>query len=154
MKYIFFNFIFILLITTSCGFKVANKKSNFQIIETRFSGDKKINYILKNKILINSNKDSNNLVKLIVKSKKIKTVKEKNIKNRITKYEININTLINYEFLKNEIKGEINITKNGFYDVSTRYSQTLTTERNLVNLLTKDLSKEIIDQLSNKLNDL
>ena len=70
MKYIFFNFIFILLITTSCGFKVANKKSNFQIIETRFSGDKKINYILKNKILINSNKDSNNLVKLIVKSKK------------------------------------------------------------------------------------
>ena len=59
--------------------------------------------------------------------------------------------MINYEFLKNEIKGEINITKNGFYDVSTRYSQTLTTERNLVNLLTKDLSKEIIDQLSNKL---
>ena len=62
--------------------------------------------------------------------------------------------MINYEFLKNEIKGEINITKNGFYDVSTRYSQTLTTERNLVNLLTKDLYKEIIDQLSNKLNDL
>ena len=62
--------------------------------------------------------------------------------------------MINYEFLKNEIKGEINITKNGFYDVSTRYSQTLTTERNLVNLLTRDLSKEIIDQLSNKLNDL
>ena len=81
MKYIFFNFIFILLITTSCGFKVANKKSNFQIIETRFSGDKKINYILKNKILINSNKDSNNLVKLIVKSKI-------NCKEKILKIEL------------------------------------------------------------------
>ena len=154
MKYKFLSIIFILLITTGCGFKIANKNTDLQIIDTTFSGDKKINYILKNKILINSNKDSDNLVRLNIKTKRIKTVKEKNIKNQITKYEININTMINYEFLKKEIKGEINIAKNGFYDVSSRYSQTLSSEKNLINLLSRELSKEIINLLSNKLNDL
>ena len=147
-------FIIVFSLLTNCGFKIVKNNSNIQIIETKFSGDKRINYILKNKILVGSNKDSNNLVKLSLTTTKKKKIKEKNIKNLITKYEISIDADIKYEFLSNGTKGNINISKNGFYDVSKRYSQTLTSEKNLINLLTKDLSKEIITQLSDKLDDL
>ena len=146
----------LLFVTTGCGFKVLNEleDNNFTINDIQTTGDKRINYILKNKLATNSNKNEGQLIQLELKTNKLKTIKEKNISNQVTKYEINIETLVKYTIVDKGLNNKFKVSKNGFYDVSTRYSQTLTTERNLVNLLTKDLSKEIIDQLSNKLNDL
>ena len=63
----------------SCGFKVVDRNEllNFYISEITTSGDKRINYKIKNKLshFDNINKEKN--IKLELKTKKIKSVKEK-----------------------------------------------------------------------------
>ena len=43
--------------------------------------------------------------------KKNKNIKEKNIKNEITKYEVNISTLISYEILDENKSGSFKVEK-------------------------------------------
>ena len=72
-----------LLITSGCGFKVVKQSElvNYSISEIEITGDKRINYNLKNKLLFLTKKVSSNDVVLKINTNKIKTVKEKNIKN-------------------------------------------------------------------------
>ena len=83
----------LLILLTSCGFKVIDKskQSDFFIKEINTVGDRRVNFILKNELIRNSKKDSLNQINLEITSKKIKEIKEKNIKNQVTKYEINLN---------------------------------------------------------------
>ena len=93
------NSLFIILIfVTGCGFKIENniKKNNFSIKEIQTSGDNRINFKIKNYLLSNSKKNATNSINLSLKTKKTKTIKEKNINNEITKYEVNIFTLVEY----------------------------------------------------------
>ena len=75
----------------SCGFKVINKNQlrNFDIVDVITSGDNRINFLLKKNL--KSNKDRfNNKIKLNLETDKLKEIKEKNIKNEITKYSISL----------------------------------------------------------------
>ena len=84
----------------------------------------------KNKLNID-NKDSSKEIKLNIDTKKNKVVKERNIQNEITKYEITINAKIKY-FIKDEnIAEEFSITKKGDYNVKSKHSETLNTEKKL-----------------------
>ena len=49
---------------TNCGYKVVNQSdlNNFDIIEITTTGDKRIGYKIKNKLLFNSNKDQKKLL--------------------------------------------------------------------------------------------
>ena len=69
------------ILISSCGFKVLDKSqnSNFSIEEIRSSGEMRINYKIKNNILANSKKGSENQVIVSLNTKKIKSIKEKNI---------------------------------------------------------------------------
>ena len=82
--------IIILIFLTSCGFKVVNvsEQNNFTIINLSSEGDKRINYIIKNRIQSGSREDSANRIVVDLITTKKKNVKEKNIKNEVTKYEI------------------------------------------------------------------
>ena len=77
---------------TNCGFNVVNQTelSNFDISEIITTGDNKINYKIKNKLLLNSKKSEKKLLIVYLDTKKTKNVKERNIKNEITKYKIEI----------------------------------------------------------------
>ena len=73
---------------------------------------------------------------------KLKGIKEKNIKNEVTKYEISINVIVeikNKDFTKNS---QLIIVKKGEYIVSDQYSQTNNNE------------KKMIDSTSKKINEL
>ena len=98
-KKIILNFclFIILLLPLNCGFKVVNKSENknYLIKEIITSGDKRISYKIKNNLLIYSKETSQNELIVYVDVKKNKIIKEKNIKNEITKYQININITIN-----------------------------------------------------------
>ena len=85
-----------LIIFTSCGFKVENKSnlSNFGISELKIEGDRRINYKIKSGLSFKTAKNSQKLLDLVIKSTKTKTIKEKNIKNEITKYKIDISVLV------------------------------------------------------------
>ena len=54
------------IIVTGCGFKTVNlsETNNFNISEITSTGDKKINYIIKNKLISNTNNDSIERLKL------------------------------------------------------------------------------------------
>ena len=154
-KNLYFSII-LLFIFSSCGYQVVDKKKlqTFNILEINTSGEKRINFKLKNKLLSYKKENSEELIILDINSKKNKSVKDKNIKNQITKYQINLDIEVGYK-RSNEIKMNSFIVKqNGTYDVSSQHSQTLNNEKKLIDLLINDISEKIIDQLVAKFNDL
>ena len=101
MKFTKILIIFLAIFLSNCGYKIVNKEANYKILEINTTGDKRINYFLKNKLLLKSGENSKNLIKLEINTNKIKSIKEKNISNKVTKYEINISSRIKYTILAN-----------------------------------------------------
>ncbi len=140
----------------SCGYKIVDKRKlqSFDIAQINTTGEKRINFKLKNKLLSNKKEGSADLIILDLNSKKIKTVKDKNIKNEITKYQIDLEILISFKKMNENKINSFLVKETGTYDTSSQHSQTLNNEKKLIDLLVSDISEEIIDQLIIKLNDL
>ena len=151
-KYIVITLLFLF---TGCGFKVIDysKQNDFKIKKIETEGDNAISYKLKNKIKVISNDQSQNLIELNFSSKKNNSIKERNIKNEITKYKLEITTTINYNFLNRDKKGSFIIKVQSDYAVAQKYSQTLKNQAEALETLTNKLSSEIRRKLSQKLND-
>ena len=141
------------LLILSCGFKVASLNYNYSIIEMVANGDSKIAYKLKNKKLTNTKKDSENKISITLNINKNKSVKEKNIKNEITKYQIEIVATVQFESESKRNKGQFDVMKKGEYTVMEVYSKTLDNENRLVENLTDLISEEILIILSSNFND-
>lgn len=154
IRYKILQFFLLLIILTNCGFEVLNNNFNFKITELNTAGDKKISFYLKNQLLLNSNEENKNLISLNIITNKKKSIKEKNISNQITKYEINISAKVEYKILEEGSSKSFTISKNGFYDIGTRHSETLNNEKDLVSLLIQEISEDILDNLSINLNDI
>ena len=79
----------IILFLSNCGFKIVDKSrmNDFTIQNINSDGDKRINFKIKNYLLNTDKKDSKNLLLIKLKTEKIKSIKEKNLKNEITKYK-------------------------------------------------------------------
>ncbi len=142
------------LFITSCGFKVANYNYDYNFAEISVTGDNKIGYRIKNKLLADTKKENSNRVLIKINLNKIKSIKEKNISNEVTKYEIKINTNVEYEILSKNIKNKFDISKKGDYLVMSKHSDTLSNEKNLINLLSTTISEEILSMLASNINDL
>ena len=143
-----------LLTFNNCGFKVVNKDNlyNFSVINVDVNGDNKIGFYLKNNLLNNNNQGKE--IKLNINIEKKKDIKEKNIKNEITKYEIVIKAKVNYDILFHNKKGHFTVTKIGNYNVESQYSQTLINEDNLIDDLREKLTEDVQENLSVLTNDL
>ena len=87
MRYKFILLILCFSLITSCGFKPVNINNDYKFIEINLTGDKRINYILRNKLNVNSNKDSANLVKINITTNKIKSIKEKKPQHNIGQWK-------------------------------------------------------------------
>jgi outer membrane lipopolysaccharide assembly protein LptE/RlpB len=143
------------LFTSSCGYKVLEhtKTNMFNIKEVRAYGDKRINFKIKNSLTINSSeKDKQNLI-VEINTKKTKSIKEKNIENQISKYEISISSNVKLIFLESNNKKEYNTISRGSYVVADKYFTTLKNEKRLIDNLTEDLSKQIINKINQAIND-
>ena len=140
---------------TSCGFKVVKVSdyTNFKIVKIETNGERRINYKLRNKLLLNTkNEKAKKSVSLILNTSKNKIVKEKNINNEITKYSIIVNVNVNFETINNLKLTNFSINKSGEYDVDTQYTQTLNNEKKAIDLITEDIANEILEQLAGILN--
>ena len=158
MKKIIFKTVLLLsfVLIYNCGYKVIDNtiNSNFTIKEIKNTGDSRINYKIKNNLLINSLENSNNHLSINLTTTKNKSIKEKNIKNEVTKYEINIKTNVKFKLIKNNKNVSFTILVSGDYIIGNNYSATLNNEKNLVEDLTERLSKKILSQLTQKINDI
>ena len=143
-----------LILLTGCGFKVIDKREllNFNIKEISTIGDKRINFELRNKLSDYNDTDSSKVIKIELDTKKTKSIKEKNISNEITKYQIKV--IVNVKLIKTDNTNnlEFTIEREGDYVVADKFSQTLNNEKKLIRNITEKISESIIGEIINKLN--
>ena len=143
-----------LILLTGCGFKVIDKREllNFNIKEISTNGDKRINFELRNKLSDYNDTDSSKVIKIELDTKKTKSIKEKNISNEITKYQIKV--IVNVKLIKTDNTNnlEFTIEREGDYVVADKFSQTLNNEKKLIRNITEKISESIIVEIINKLN--
>ena len=146
IKLIYLISLIIVFLMTGCGFKVVNQSNltDFKIANISTLGDNRIGYIVKNKLLSYSKIDGKKLITLEIDLNKKKVIKEKNINNETTKFEVSINAIIEYRSSEN---GRFEISKRGSYNVASQYSQTLTNEKKLIKTLSEDIAENIIEEL-------
>ena len=149
MKKIFVVF-FLNLVLISCGYKVVDKTSqrNFYIAETINSGDSRINFKIKNKLLFNNPKNEENILSLNINSNKKKIIYEKNEKNEITKYKINVIIKVKFNKVIDQISEEFEVSATKILNVQNQQFGTLNRERRLVDLICDDLAIKILDEIS------
>ena len=143
-----------LILLTGCGFKIIDKREllNFNIKEISTNGDKRINFELKNKLSDYNDTNSSKVIKIELDTKKTKSIKEKNISNEITKYQIRV--IVNVKLVKTDNTNnlEFTIEREGDYVVADKFSQTLNNEKKIIRNITEKISESIIGEIINKLN--
>ena len=143
------------LMLVNCGYKVIDKSqgSRYKITEVTFSGEKKINHKIKNKLLFSSSKTSENEFIIELNTKKIRSIKEKNINNEVIKYKLEITSKIIYNMLGSTDKGSFEIQQTGDYKVSNQRINTINNEKKLSESLTEQIFEKISEQLNSIASD-
>ena len=157
LKLIFkISLLIIVSLTMGCGFKVLNENqnNNFLIKDIILTGDKRINFKLKNNLLTYSKNNSQNELMINLNSKKEKKTKEKNINNEITKYQITMQVELILKVLNKDIEHTINVSSSGDYLVADSYATTLDSEKKIINNLIENISEEIVKKINLKLDDI
>lgn len=145
------------LLLSGCGFKVLNKTElrSFQIKEIVTKGDSKINFLIKNNLMNNfSRSKANESALLNISSTKNKEIKEKNIKNQITKYKISLITDVKIDLIGAKVNKKFKIYSDGSFDIASSHATTINNQNNLEKILAKKTSEKIINELIALINDL
>lgn len=144
-----------MLLLASCGFKVLDNSANnnFSIKEINTSGEGRINYRIKNYINLNTNNNSENYLVINLDTVKEKIIKEKNINNKIIKYQVLLKTSVELIEINKGKKIRFNKMSSGDFLIANIYSTTINNEKKLVDDLSKELSEEILAEITLKLND-
>jgi len=148
--------IILLIILPNCGFKVLDNTglNNFNIKEIKIDGNNsRINFKIKNSILNQSSEKGKNDLILKISKKKNKNVKEKNIKNEITKYEIELQSNAEIYIIQTDKTHNMSFSAKGNFNVNENYSKTIENEKRLITNLTDQISNQIIDSINIQLND-
>ena len=87
-----------------------------------------------------------------LKQKNKKKIKEKNINNEVTKYNIKINIDVEIIELKSNKKHKFKLSKTGEYSVASQYSQTLSNEKKLIKVYSDVLANELLEEIIRRLN--
>ena len=146
----------LVLFLSSCGFKVVNQAEtiDFSIAEITTSGDKRVGFQIKNKLVLNKNSNFIKKINISLKAIKNKIIKEKNIKNEITKYQIFIDVKVSIIEVNSLKKLEFTKSENGVYDVDAQFSNTIDNEKKLVEVLSASIAEDILDEIILLMNDL
>ena len=148
IKYITITSVILLLIS-SCSYQKMNSQDQkkFYIQEFDISGDSRTSFIIQKKIQRFSNEDSDNRIKLLVVLDKNKTIQEKNIQNKVTKYSLTLSAKV--KIIELNSTNEINrtFTARRIYNVEDNYSATVNNSKEANNSLIDIIVGEILDQL-------
>jgi len=141
----FISIFLLSLLLTACGFKKINQDNQNLIYleKINISGDKKISYLLKNNILLISNKSSVNKYEVTIDVKKLTKDKIKNSAGKITRYNISVIASLSIENTKNKVIIDRTFNSNRDYDVAVNHSDTKQNEKNALKNITQKLSEDI-----------
>jgi hypothetical protein len=121
--------------------------NQFYIDKVSTSGEKRIGYLVKNIILINSSTNSENKLSIDINLKKIKNSKERNISKKTTKYEIII--IAEVKIVEENKSKVINksFEKSITYQVEKSHSTTLNIEKTSIDDLSEKVADDIVSYL-------
>lgn len=144
----------LIIVVSGCGFKVVDQNflDGYVFTETSITGDNRVTYLLKNQ-LNRKNDNSSKKLKLEIITTKTKAIKEKNIQNQITKYKIKITATVDFKLIEKNKSGKFTVYKEGDYNVSNRYGDTLNNERKLVKNIVHNIGEQIFTGLEIRLNE-
>lgn len=141
--------VFLMLLNSSCSYKKMNSvdQKRFDIQDFEISGGTRETFIIQKKIQRFSNKKSENKIKLIIDLKKNETIKEKNIQNKVTKYNIELSADVRIIDLNKANEILRTFSANQIYSVEDSYSNTVNNSKEANNSLIEKIANEILDQL-------
>ena len=141
--------IFILNFFSSCEYKPIysnSNKSNYRIIITDFSGDKKLNKYIVENLKRNSQKDSTKIISIKINSTYSKEILAKNTLGSTTDYQAR--AIAKFEINKNEITEELVVNeKFNYQKISDSYEEK-SYEETIKNNLASSISQRLILRLS------
>ena len=104
--------------------------------------------------MLKKSDDFKKRINLSIQVNKNKIIKEKNIKNEITKYQIIIDVKVSILEIASLNKLKFSKSETGVYDVDTQFSKTMDNEKKLVKLLSASIAEDILDEIILRMNDL
>lgn len=144
-------FLFVLLVLVySCNYKPLFNKDNlkelnFKIIE--ISGDKRITQIVVNKL--NITRDKTGSLALFIHGKKNTSVSNKSTTGKALEYSVTLSYRVE---VKNNLTGKIiyskNISNTENYKASDMYSDTINSEKKIIENISSLVAKQIINEIS------
>ena len=137
----------VLLFLSSCGFKSLVKENPINLNIENFitqKGDKKLGKIIRSEVILYSSKEAKKNIDIILEIDKQKQIREKNLKNRVTKYNLTLNVAV---FVKGDFEDKFTFNKTSSTTVTaSSFNNFLEEERVYANL-----SKRIADEIKNML---
>ena len=141
--------VFILNFLSSCEYKPiysSSNKSNYQIIITDLSGDKKLNKYIVENLKRNSQKNSVEIISIKINSEYSREILAKNALGSITDYQAI--AISKFEINKNEIIEEVVVSeKFNYQKISDSYEEK-SYEQTIKNNLASSISQKLILRLS------
>ena len=141
--------IFILNFLSNCEYKPiysSSNKSNYQIIITDLSGDKKLNKYIVENLKRNSQKNSVEIISIKINSEYSREILAKNALGSITDYQAI--AISKFEINKNEIIEEVVVSeKFNYQKISDSYEEK-SYEQTIKNNLASSISQKLILRLS------
>lgn len=139
----------VILFSYSCSYQKMNSvnQKKFFIQEFEVKGDTRETFIIQRKIQRFSNENSANKIKILIDLKKNKSIKEKNIKNKVIKYNLTLSAKVTIKDLNTNTEIVRNFTAQQIYNVDDSYSNTVNNSKEANNSLIDTIVDEILDQL-------
>jgi len=137
---------------SGCGFKplTMNNIDNVSLMKLEMTGNKVINFKISNylKQILNYKKNNSTKIMVEINSKKERSIKEKNDKNEITKFNIMIASDVKVSVLENNTSFSFTLKKLNEYKVDNQYSITIQNEKKatneILNILVQDIANNIV----------
>ena len=141
--------ILVFILTTQCGYQVVNQKDlrQYYIKSIELEGEKILNHKIKRNVLFYSKESNNNVFNVKIKTNKTKSIIEKNIKNEIVKYQIDISSDVEFYNFETGVLFTNTFSERGNFNVGNKNIDTRNSEKKLVEDLTEKISKKIIKRL-------
>ena len=137
----------VLLFLSSCGFKSLVQENPINLNIKNFitqKGDKKLGKIIRSDVMLYSSKEAKKNIDIILEIDKQKQIREKNLKNRVTKYNLTLNVAV---FVKGDFEDKFTFNKTSSTTVTaSSFNNFLEEERVYANL-----SKRRADDIKNML---
>ena len=142
-------FLLVIFFVTACSYQKMNSIDQKKIFiqEFEINGDTRESFVIQKKIKRFSNEDSTNKIKILINLTKGKTIKEKNIQNKVTKYNLSLSADVKIVELNTAREIKRTFVANQTYDVDDNYSNTVNNLKAASNTLIDRIIDEILDQL-------